>query len=44
MTTAASMEVFANWEKVTVTRTQIVRAPWFVGMTTALGGMETTAV
>ena len=37
-------EAFANWEKVIVTGTQIVRAIWFVGLTTALGEMEMTAV
>ena len=36
--------VTAKEEKVTVTGTPIVRAIWFVGWTTALGGMETTAV
>ena len=35
--------VTAELEKVTVTRTQTVRALWFVGGTTATGGMETTA-
>ena len=37
-------EDFANLEKVIVTRTLIVRALWSVGVTTALGGMETTVV
>ena len=37
-------EAFANWEKVIVTGTQIVRAIWFVGLTIALGEMEMTAV
>ena len=35
---------FAKMEKAIVTGTPIVRACWFVGVTTALGGMETTAV
>ena len=35
--------VTAELEKVTVTRTQTVRALWFVGETTATGEMETTA-
>ena len=33
----------AKKEKATVTLIQIVRALWFVGGTTATGGMETTA-
>ena len=37
-------EASANWEKVIVTGTPIVRAIWFVGLTTALGEMEMTAV
>ena len=35
---------FAKMEKAIVTGTPIVRACWFVAVTTALGGMETTAV